>query len=227
MKTMSRKFFKSFIVSFQLVLLIGFSTGAEANQCLKLLLKKTSSTQRSLETLIEKMEGLGIKLELREEVDLYGSAADDYFEIVAYNRMNEPVGEVTMVPMGQSLVFRAEEKSLYASHIDIYENGGSSMRGVGLGTYLYTAAAWSIHKLGGVLFSSTGPSSQAIDAWERMVDAGWATRGTERDDELSQVNSPITSLSSYRFNQDLLESDFFDDLDEVIEDRDMLFIREY
>ena len=217
-------FLKKAFIIFSLTMSVSFQAISVENQCLQRL-SKIKKGPRNLETLIEKMEGLGIRLELSEEIDTFGSAANDYFEIHAYDSLNEKIGEISMVPIGQAIFLRAQEKPLYTSHIEIYATASASFRGVGLGTYLYVSAARAIHRIGGVLFSSTGPSSQAIDAWERMVATGWAIRGTERDAELSQINSPITSLSSYRFDQDLLDGGFFDDLDYLIEDLEMVFVR--
>ena len=191
----------------------------------------SASRPRSFDTLVDKMENLGINLVLNESIDMYdGSPGGDYFEIFAYDRMGHKVAEISMEPLQQSLVVSAEERSVYTSHISIYADSGdgeSSMRGGGLGTYLYAAAAWSIHNLGGVLVSSTGPSSQAIEAWERMVHSGWATSGRGRGLGVQELSSSLDLSVSYHFNQRLLKNGFFDDFEELIEDEDMVFIREH
>jgi len=86
------------------------------------------------------------------------------------------------------------------------------MAGVGLGTYLYAAAARTVHRLGGSLFSTEEPAQTALENWQRMVTAGWAQKGPEKN------------LSSYRFDFGLLESGFFNSLDAKVSDPDDLFL---
>lgn len=222
-------FFITFLCSFLFIKTTVYAKELHCGQILKA--SYSVFKPRSFDTLVEKMESLGVSLSLNEGIDIHkGSLDGDYFEIFAHDQKGNKIAEVSMEPLYQSLIFRAEQKPVYTSHISIYSddgNGGSSMRGRGLGTYLYAAAAWSIYRLGGVLVSSSGPSSKAIEAWERMVDSGWAVSGREKSVGVLDLYSSLDLSSSYQFHQNLLEKGFFDDFEELIEDEDMVFIRKH
>ncbi|MEO0335206.1 MAG: hypothetical protein AAF202_02360 [Pseudomonadota bacterium] len=123
-----------------------------------------------------------------------------------------------MVSKKTTIVIDGTEKSLFTSHPDVTTHPTQSMKRTGLGTFLYAAAARVIHRVDGILFSSTGPSPEAELTWLRMLQSGWAVIGTERDQELSEIRTLGGNLPSFRFDQELLQSGFFDSIDNQIED---------
>jgi len=163
------------------------------------------------------MDVMGITLELRHEIDLFDSS-NDYFEIHAIDKDGDSVGEITMAPERIPVIISGEERSLYSSHIDVTVIPKKNMKGTGLGTYLYAAAARTMFKIGGALFSSTQPSGLAKRTWESMVGSNWAVVGNEKGSNLNDRSS------SFRFRDDLLRNGFFEELDQRIEDRDDVFL---
>jgi hypothetical protein len=194
-------------------------------QCAEIFSASQPAQPQILGPLITKMDLMGISLQFNKETDPFGSPADDYYEIIAYDSQGEMVGEISMVPIGKSVWIDGQERFIYTSHIDVALAGQRSMVGTGLGTYLYAAAARALYRLDEVLFSSTAPSAQAQATWENMVRFGWVVYGTERQEELSQVLSARTSLAAYRFNHHLLSGGFFDSLDEKLIDANRVFER--
>lgn len=195
---------------------------SHAMMCVDIFSNGVSPNPQSLASLFEKVEPLNVQLRLSRDFS-YDELRELYFEIAAVDIEGHVVGTVIMTPEHVPIVVEGQERSLYT--VDIYTNDqpDRSMVGTGLGTYLYVAAARVIHRLDGVLFSSTVPVDEAVAAWERMVGNGWAVRGHERDDLLSSLEG---APSSYRFHQGLLESGFFNAMDTRVEDPEDLLVPE-
>ena len=94
------------------------------------------------------------------------------------------------------------------------------MKGKGLGTFLYAAAAVTIHSKNAILFSSRTPQPDARAAWDRMVSSGWALKTKEREVEpISMVDGrPSPHLADFRFEQGLLAAGFFNKISDKIKE---------
>lgn len=159
---------------------------------------------RSLHPLITRMDQLGIRLELHRERD--DEEGIRYYEIRAFQNGIE-VGTITMTPLSVNSI-EGTARLLFDSHIDV-SYGEVSLKGQGLGSYLYAAGATFIHSQRAVLFSSQKPSTEAQNTWQRMIEGGWALKSNERDRSFLVNGQVSPDYVAYRFNQDLLNAGFF------------------